>query len=252
MHIPTIVEPSTLHKWQHEINDVMPSYLQLNEALSSCVPGTFDGIHCVQKPITRWPFFAFLGGAMFCMFASTMCHLLGCRSAKTFYLLMRLDYAGIATLIATSFFPPVYYSFMCNPALCKMYLGMITTMGVCSLLASMIPVFQTAEYRQVRAAVFCTMGLSGIVPCLHKIFLYHYEPLAYQAFNMEIFMGGIYALSALIYATRIPERWTPGTFDIIGNSHQLFHVLVVAGAYVHYHGGLVYLKWRDVQGCPVS
>lgn len=51
MHVPTIVEPSTLHRWQSEINDVMPSYLQLNEALSSCVPGTFDGTQCIQVVI---------------------------------------------------------------------------------------------------------------------------------------------------------------------------------------------------------
>jgi adiponectin receptor len=25
--------------------------------------------------------------------------------------------------------------------------------------------------------------------------------------------------------------------------------LVVAGAYTHYHAGLVYLKWRDLEGC---
>jgi hypothetical protein len=29
----------------------------------------------------------------------------------------------------------------------------------------------------------------------------------------------------------------------------LFHVLVVAGAYTHYHAGLVYLRWRDLRGC---
>ncbi|KAI9734687.1 MAG: dolichol-P-mannose synthesis [Cirrosporium novae-zelandiae] len=29
---------------------------------------------------------------------------------------------------------------------------------------------------------------------------------------------------------RIPERWSPGSFDIWGSSHQIFHVLVVAAA----------------------
>lgn len=44
---------------------------------------------------------------MFCLLASTTCHLLGCLSAKAFYALLRVDYAGISTLIATSFYPPV-------------------------------------------------------------------------------------------------------------------------------------------------
>nr|ABN04724.1 At4g38290 [Arabidopsis thaliana] len=59
----------------------------------------------------------------------------------------------------------------------------------------------------------------------------------------------IYLTGALVYATRIPERWMPGKFDIAGHSHQLFHVLVVAGAFTHYRAGLVYLKWRDIEGC---
>ncbi|AEE86910.1 putative protein [Arabidopsis thaliana] len=65
----------------------------------------------------------------------------------------------------------------------------------------------------------------------------------------EILMGLLYGLGALVYATRIPERWMPGKFDIAGHSHQLFHVLVVAGAFTHYRAGLVYLKWRDIEGC---
>jgi len=35
---------------------------------------------------------------------------------------------------------------------------------------------------------------------------------------------------------RIPERLAPGLFDIWFQSHQLFHVFVVAAACVHYYG----------------
>lgn len=253
LHMPSMVEPATLERLRSGyIMESLPSYLQLPEALSSCVPGTFDGTRCIQKPITRWPFFVFLGGAMFCMLASTICHLLGCRCARTFYMLMRMDYCGIAALTVASFYPPVFYSFMCHPNLCKMYLGIVTTMGVGCVLISLIPVFQTPEYRPVRAAMFATMGVSGIVPCVHKIFMYQDEVQAYEALYMEVQMFLIYAMAGLVYATRIPERWKPGAFDIIGNSHQLFHVLVVWAAYVHYQGGLIYLKWRDVKGCPLS
>jgi adiponectin receptor len=53
----------------------------------------------------------------------------------------------------------------------------------------------------------------------------------------------------VVYVTRVPERWMPGRFDLAGHSHQLFHVLVIAGAYAHYLAGLVYLGWRDVESC---
>ncbi|KAL6867418.1 hypothetical protein ACP4OV_015442 [Aristida adscensionis] len=201
------------------------------------------------RPIARWPFYAFLGGAMFCLLASSTCHLLSCHSRRMAYIMLRLDYAGIAALIATSFYPPVYYSFMCYPFFCNLYLSFITILGVATIAVSLLPVFQNPEFRTIRACLFFGMGASGVIPVFHKLILFWHQPEALHTTGYEVLMGLFYGLGALVYATRVPERWMPGKFDIAGHSHQLFHVLVVAGAYTHYHAGLVYLKWRDQQGC---
>ncbi|EPS69882.1 hypothetical protein M569_04878, partial [Genlisea aurea] len=201
------------------------------------------------QPITRWPFFAFLGGAMFCLLSSSTCHLFSCHSERLSYIMLRLDYAGIAALISTSFYPPVYYSFMCYPVFCNLYMGFITLLGVCTFVASLLPVFQTPEYRKVRAALFFAMGGSGVAPILHKLILFWNQPEALHTTGYEVLMGSFYGVGALVYAMRVPERWMPGKFDIAGHSHQVFHVLVVAGAYAHYRAGLVYLRWRDLHGC---
>ncbi|XP_050881434.1 heptahelical transmembrane protein 4 isoform X2 [Lathyrus oleraceus] len=201
------------------------------------------------QPITRLPFYAFLAGAMFCLLASSTCHLLACHSQRLSYILLRIDYAGIAVLIATSFYPPVYYSFMCNPFFCYLYLGFITLMGVATIVFSLLPFFQKSEFRKYRASLFFLMGFSGVAPVMHKLILYRHEPEALQTTGYEVLMGVLYGLGAAIYVARIPERWMPGKFDIAGNSHQLFHVFVVAGAYTHYLDGLIYLRWRDLRGC---
>lgn len=202
-----------------------------------------------HQPITRWPFFAFLGGAMFCLLASSVCHLLSCHSERLSYIMLRLDYTGIAALISTSFYPPVYYSFMCNPFFCSLYLGFITILGLATMIFSLLPAFQRPNYRVFRTTLFFGMGMSGVAPIVHKMILYQDQPEALQTTGYEVLMGLLYGLGALIYATRIPERWMPGKFDIAGHSHQLFHILVVAGAYTHYRAGLIYLRWRDSQGC---
>lgn len=50
-HVPvTIVEPKTLQRWQSGIMESWPSYMQLPEAFSGCVTGTYDGSQCVQVP----------------------------------------------------------------------------------------------------------------------------------------------------------------------------------------------------------
>lgn len=46
--------------------------------------------------------------------------------------------------------------------------------------------------------------------------------------------GLIYALGAIIYMSKVPERCKPGTFDICGHSHQLFHFCVVIACFIHY------------------
>lgn len=57
-------------------------------------------------------------------------------------------------------------------------------------------------------------------------------------------------LGALIYAQRVPERWLPGRFDLLLHSHQIFHLLIVLAALVHYKAVSELLAWRDaVGGC---
>ncbi|XP_071702245.1 heptahelical transmembrane protein 4-like [Rutidosis leptorrhynchoides] len=276
--IPSMPNMADLHKIHSDIKtsfhssaDLLPSMSNWHivELLCNCLPERFSHTNhtdvCVLRsmkedvanliaplmirPITRWPFFAFLGGAMFCLLSSSACHLLCCHSKQLSYIMLRLDYAGIAALISTSFYPVVYYSFMCHPFFCNLYLGFITLLGIATVMVSLFPIFDRPEYRHIRAGLFSGMGLSGVAPILHKLILFWNQPEAVHTTGYEILMGTFYGLGSLIYATRIPERWMPGKFDIAGHSHNLFHVLVVAGAYSHYRAGLVYLKWRDIEGC---
>ncbi|KAK6151139.1 hypothetical protein DH2020_016071 [Rehmannia glutinosa] len=275
--LPSLPHMPDLQRLREELKtslhsmDLLPylSNWHIMELLSNCIPESLSHSNhtdaCVLRsmkedlaniiapllvrPITRWPFFAFLGGAMFCLLASSTCHLLSCHSERLSYIMLRLDYAGIAALISTSFYPPVYYSFMCYPFFCNLYMGFITLLGIGTILVSLLPVFQKPEYRNFRASLFFGMGFSGAAPILHKLILFWHQPEALHTTAYEVLMGLFYGIGALVYAMRIPERWMPGKFDIAGHSHQLFHVLVVAGAYTHYQAGLVYLRWRDLQGC---
>ncbi|KAL1310398.1 hypothetical protein HN51_053028 [Arachis hypogaea] len=258
--LPKLPNMPDLLKLKHELSaslyplDFLGSGWNAMQVLSNCLPEQYSfnamkGDMVSMEPITRWPFYAFLGGAMFCLLASSTCHLLSCHSQRLSYIMLRIDYAGIAALIATSFYPTVYYSFMCNPFFCYLYLGFITVMGIATIIFSLLPFFQKSEFRKYRATLFFLMGFSGIAPIMHKVIIHKHQPEALQTTSYEILMGVLYGLGALVYATRIPERWMPGKFDIAGHSHQIFHVLVVAGAYTHYLDGLVYLRWRDSQGC---
>ncbi|XP_019710696.1 heptahelical transmembrane protein 4-like [Elaeis guineensis] len=262
--------PSPLPVDELETSTPASSIWHLPELLVNCLPKRFSHARNITNPcilisvtdhmaniisqllmkeVTRWPFFAFLCGAMFCLLTSSICHLIFCHSKRTAYIMLRLDYTGITALIVTSFYPLVYYSFLCEPFYCHLYMSFITAFGLATILVSLVPVFQTAEFRSVRAGLFFCMGVSGLVPIMHKLIAFHHRPEAILSTGYELLMGTFYGLGVVVYATRIPERCMPGKFDIVGHSHQLFHVLVIAGAYAHYLAGLVYLKWRDTEGC---
>lgn len=58
-----------------------------------------------------------------------------------------------------------------------------------------------------------------------------------------LLQGALYVIGAMIYAGRVPERWAPGRFDLVGASHQVFHCFVVAAAVSHMYGLVVAFDW---------
>lgn len=198
---------------------------------------------------TRWPFFVFMGGSMFCLLASAICHLFTCHSKPLAIFLMRVDYAGIATMIATSFYPPIYYVFQCEPVWQWIYLSIISAMGMVTLGVLFAPSLQSGKYRPFRAFLFMSMGASGVIPAIHGAMVHWNEPMCPMMVSHEAMMAGCYAIGTLIYVARVPERWRPGLFDLGGHSHSVFHIFVIAGAYAHYNAALLFLEWRDSKGC---
>ena len=57
--------------------------------------------------------------------------------------------------------------------------------------------------------------------------------------------GLIYIAGACIYIARIPERFRPGTFDLCGASHQIFHFAVIIACGLHYGLNVEAFKQRQ-------
>ncbi|OUZ99837.1 Hly-III-related [Macleaya cordata] len=202
-----------------------------------------------ELPVTQWPFFVFLAGAMFCLLTSSTCHLFCCHSHRLNLLFLRLDYVGIVVMIITSFFPPIYYIFQCEPHWQMIYLAGISTMGVFTIINMLTPALSTAKFRSYRAFLFFAMGFSGMVPATHALIVNWNEPKRVITVTYETAMALSYGIGTIFYVTRIPERWKPGWFDLAGHSHQIFHIFVLIGALTHYCAALVFIDWRRTVGC---
>ncbi|GAA0150169.1 G-protein coupled receptor [Lithospermum erythrorhizon] len=198
--------------------------------------------------VTKWPWIVFLGGAMCCLVFSTISHTFACHSKRFNFIFWRLDYTGISIMIVCSFFAPVYYTFYCHEYWRLFYLTTITVIGICATFTLIAPGMDTHKFRSYRTMLFLAMGFSGVIPAAHAVTLYLDHPKILTSLGYEIAMGLLYGIGAVFYIKRIPEKWRPGKFDIVGHSHQIFHVFVIAAALVHCVATLLVMDWR--RGLP--
>lgn len=73
-----------------------------------------------------------------------------------------------------------------------------------------------------------------IVAIIHKVMMFSdRHPNAMVTTVYELLVEVFYIIGVVIYVVRIPKRWMPRMFYLVGNSHQLFHLMAIAGACMH-------------------
>ena len=149
-------------------------------------------------------------------------------------LLSRLDYSGISILIMGSSFPIVYYVFSCGEVFVYRYtfLAIITTNSLLTFVMMLVPFMNKPKWRMCRAISFILLGLSAGLPFIFVEINKRYNERFYlpSENGMPWLTGGfVYIGGALIYGFRLPERFFPFKFDLIGSSHQIFHMAVLGG-----------------------
>ncbi|TBU44749.1 HlyIII-domain-containing protein [Dichomitus squalens] len=218
---------------------------------------TFPSVFLVHYESTSWAdravFVIFLSAAVFCLFSSAFYHTFSAHSQGVAARCNALDYAGIVVLTVGSFFPSIYYSFYCEPHLQTFYLTCICAVGLGAAYIVLNPEYRQPTHRGARTKVFIFLGLSGVVPTLHGLVTHGFYTLCYEMGAAWLLLSAAcYIGGALLYANRIPERFSPGTFDYFLSSHQIFHFFVLAAALAHYASILTaYDHWhRRLGGCP--
>ncbi|KAB5539506.1 hemolysin-III related-domain-containing protein [Coniochaeta sp. 2T2.1] len=179
----------------------------------------------------------FFAGAFLCLGMSATYHAISNHSPAVAKFGNKLDYSGIVFLIVGSYVPAIYYGFSCQEILLAVYLSSICLLGVGCMTVSWFDHFRTPEWRPYRALMFVGLGLSGVVPILHGLTMHGFHALNERMGLVWVMLeGAMYIFGAFLYAARFPERVSPGTFDIWGSSHQIFHVFVVLAAVSHLYG----------------
>ena len=176
----------------------------------------------------------FFLGCFTCLMMSSIFHCVKCHSLPVAKFGNKLDYLGIVALISTSMISILYYGFYDNNNLFYSFSLLTSGMGLLCGYMSLKDKFRSRKWRPYRALVFVIFGLSAVFPIIAGLMVYGanatWERVQLQWVILE---GVLYIFGAFLYGIRFPERIAPGKFDIWGNSHQLFHILVVIAALCH-------------------
>ncbi|CAI7606741.1 unnamed protein product [Penicillium palitans] len=217
-------------------------------------------------------FHIYLTTSVICFGISSAYHTFLCHSARYTDLWGRLDYVAIVFQILGSFISGIYIGFYCEPHLQKLYWSMIGSLGFLTGFVVVHPKLQSQKWRLLRLSTFVATGLSAFAPIIHAASIFPYKQLDQQAGLRYYYLEGlVIVIGVLFYAVRLlfqnglmqdeadwwqthfPESRRPGSFDIWGSSHQVFHISVVIGAIVHLYGILVAFHWNyEHQRCKTG
>ncbi|ORC90330.1 adiponectin receptor protein 1 [Trypanosoma theileri] len=177
---------------------------------------------------------AFSFGCLMCMLCSTLFHTLIPHESMVLYAWAHsLDYFGITFLVVGSFLPFCYFSFACEPFWRWTYLTMILSFGVIGVLGPFFRQWTQQQHAKRKVLFYVCMVGSGLFPIIHMYVLLPGN-VASSFVEGLLLMMTLYGVGVVVYVFQIPEFFFPGHFDIFLSSHQIWHVFVLAAAFVHF------------------
>lgn len=172
-----------------------------------------------------------------CFLLSTIFHTFSDHSANMHRFGNELDHLGIVLVMWGTGVSGAHFVFSCEPHLQTLYHVALTGTAFGCSLFTLRRKFRQPGYRTMRFLMYCGLGASLFAPVVHGGLRFGLTRTS-KRIDLPSFLGlALINLSgAALYAARIPERWFPRRFDLIGQSHNLMHVLVLIGALVRLDG----------------
>ena len=180
-------------------------------------------------------------------FASPIYHLFMCHHGglDVYQKLLTFDVCGVWAINAFGGLCGIRSTFYCFPFWSSLSLAFYISVSLLSIF--FILVANSAKERFKPLMVFGAMRYFFIAMRL-SLFALNWNctlgPIPYYiSMDLLAFIGGA------LNVARIPERWFPGKCDIIGNSHQIMHVLTVLSVACLHVGSVQDFNWMKQTVC---
>mmetsp|Transcript_27308 Transcript_27308/g.20446 ORF Transcript_27308/g.20446 Transcript_27308/m.20446 type:complete len:225 (+) Transcript_27308:812-1486(+) len=220
-----------MQKFREQVNSFSSSIISDSMSLFA-LPDPHD----LADHVSRWPLFVHMATACLCLGFSTIFHLFSAHSHFVAKFLVRLDYSGIIFLIFGSSMPLINYHFSCGPTLFykNLMIGVMSISSLLTFIVVMLPSFDRSHNRKWRGLLFILLGAAAATNIFIIKFLL--DPAYTIEDRSEDYLVGaaVYVVGTSLYIARAPERCRPGSFNVCGMSHNLFHICVVIACFLHY------------------
>lgn len=190
-------------------------------------------------------FGSFLTAASVCFGLSTTFHTLRSHSYNVHHFWGRMDILGICVFALGGGASMTYYAFYSSPITQRLYWAL----NFVSTVTGAVTLFDTggggSRMRTLRGGVFSLLGLSAMLPIFHCVSQLGWSRASNEIGASWYLAEGLFLLTGVsLFVSRVPERMSPGTFDIWGHSHQLFHSFAVLGGAFHVVALIVGYNYR--------
>lgn len=170
-----------------------------------------------------------IGGSCYALFSS-VAHMFGCMSATVRSICFMVDYLGISIYVSGAGIFSYHHQLPLSssiydyvfPALCLHSL----LCAVSTIFSSLSRFFWLKHRYVIRAVAFAPGVLSALSPFLLRltVCVSTGEDCIRPTIHLHCISTAFIGLQALFFVSKIPERFSPGKFDVCFQSHTLFHI----------------------------
>lgn len=161
---------------------------------------------------------------------------------------------GISASIAGGSISMMYFLLHCDGIARILWLSLLGISNLVGFFGPSFKVWYGPHFRFYRTTTFLCSAGSVIGPILYYFFKYGNTHLPDSRENPAfVYLGMMmlqYLAGAFFYALRIPERlfeltrFSPGSFDYLLHSHQIWHMFVITATLTLYRGIIGLIIWR--------
>ena len=232
--------------WSHFIPSLLWAYWLLTNKIHVFLTQKYMPLLCI------W-----LGGISYTFFSS-FAHLFNSFSDKSRHFCFFVDYTGIALYEMGSIIVGYYYYRPLHTSWFQYEYTYLALSAVVTL--SVVPIsclsrfFWLKQRYLIRSIAFSQPLIWAYIPI---VYLYLYPDgshiFLYKNSKMHFVIVILNLLLFVLFVCKIPERLSPGKFDLMGNSHQLTHICAAAITTLQFQIVEFDLenRWTDLSGLEI-